>query len=507
MKIQFTTLTILAATLLPHAAIAELTVASPFTSHAVLQRDASIPVWGRAEPGETVSVEFGGQGKSAKADPSGKWSLKLDPLPASFQGRVLRVTSGNSNISFDNVVVGEVWICSGQSNMQMGVAAAPKVQALIPMAKHIRCFEVKRTVAMSEQESCEGNWTLQHPNSAVAFSFAWFLQQSVEAPVGIILACWGSSSLEAWTPRDMTESVPHFKTMMAEFDADTETRERIQSILNSKKPWSRADDIFLRRQSNILYNAMIHPLAPYACRGLVWYQGERNTQSMYGMLDNPWYSRNSGMLKYGETLKQWILRYRQEWHNDDMHFLTVMLPGYHKALPTGPQLGPEHPDSHSWAWMRESQLKSLDLPHTLVANTIDLGDVRNIHPKDKLPIGRRLAMLASWNTLHQKVEVFGPMMDDVQVCQETLVVSFEHAKGLTTTDGKSPTGFWLANKSGEWFEADAKIEGETVVVSSPKLPRPWYVRYAFAGKPKVNLVNAAGLPTYPFRSDSFPPAK
>ena len=137
----------------------------------------------------------------------------------------------------------------------------------------------------------------------MAFSFAYFLEEAGDVPVGIILSCWGSSSLEAWMPRDMVETVPHFKTVMEEFDADTETQEKINSILTGKRPWGRQNDIYLRRQANILYNAMIHPLIPYACRGLVWYQGERNTQSMLGMQKEPWFGRHSGMLKYGDTLK------------------------------------------------------------------------------------------------------------------------------------------------------------------------------------------------------------
>ena len=246
------------ATLLPSTAIAELSIASPFTNRAVLQRDASVPVWGRAEADATVIVEFAGQTKTVKANASGAWSLKLDPMPASYQGRSLKVVAGDSEIALNDIVVGEVWICSGQSNMKMEVGAVPDVKALVPKAKNIRCFEVKRTVAMTEQARCEGSWAVKHPNSAVAFSFAYFLQEAADVPVGIVLACWGSSSLEAWMPRDMTETVPHFKTMMEEFDADTETHQRIHSILNGKRPWSRQDDIFLRRQTNILYLSLIH---------------------------------------------------------------------------------------------------------------------------------------------------------------------------------------------------------------------------------------------------------
>ena len=342
------------------------------------------------------------------------------------------------------------------------------------------------------------------PQSAVAFSFAHFYQQQAEVPVGILSASWGSSSLEAWMPRALTEVSPHFKIMMDEFDADTETRERIKSILQ-KNPWSKQDDIFLRRQTNILYNAMIHPLIPYACQGVVWYQGERNTQSMAGMAKSPWYSRHSGILKYGETLQHWMRSYRGRWEDEELDFLVVMLPGYYKPLPTGPRNGPDHPAVHSWAWMRESQMKALELPHTAVANTIDLGDVKNIHPKDKLPIGKRLALLAAEDVLEKKLISRGPGVKSVAMKGEALVVSFENAKGLKTLVGKAPTGFWVTDDSKEWVQAKAELRGETVVLRSEKVAKPRYVRYAFVGKPQVNLVNGAGLPAYPFRTDEFAP--
>ena len=450
---------------------ADLTIASPFTDNAVLQRDIPAPVWGKAKPGSQVTVQFAGQTKVTTTDAEGRWQATLDSLQASAQPRTLSATTADEKLLVENVVVGEVWICSGQSNMQMGVTAVPAIKALLPTAKNIRRFKVKRTVALTEQDTCTGEWLPQPPDSAVAFAFAHFLEDSADVPIGIIHASWGSSSLEAWMPRDMTKTVPHFKTMMQEFDADTATRERIQSILNGKKPWSRNDDIFLRRQTNILYNAMIHPLAPYGCRGLVWYQGERNTQSMHGMLKEPWYSRNSGMLKYGDTLKQWVLRLRKEWHSDDMEFLVVMLPGFYKPLPTGPKLDAENPTTHSWAWMRESQLKVLELPNTAVANTIDLGDEKNIHPKDKLPIGRRLALLAARDTLGKNVVANGPIMDRVERQGNKLLVRFENSEGLRTNDEKSPAGFWLADDTQQWVKADAAIDGQWVVLTSDELEK------------------------------------
>ena len=489
------------------SAQSQLSVASPFTDNAVLQRGEPVPVWGNAKPGTTVTVRFAGQEQTTEVDAEGFWKVQLEALASNARPQVLKISNGDAQISFANVLVGEVWICAGQSNMAMEVNKVPGVAALLPSPSNIRCFEVKRTVAMTEQDRLTGEWVEQHPSSAVAFAFAHALEEAGDIPVGIILACWGSSSIEAWMPRDMTETVPHFQTIMEEFDADTATRDRIASIIEPKR-WSNKDDIFLRRQPNILYNAMMHPLAPFACRGVVWYQGERNTQSMRGMVKTPWFSRNSGMLKYGETLKAWIQRYRKEWGNDEMHFMIVMLPGYHKLLPTGPKMSREQgavdPSVHSWAWMRESQMSALDLERTSVVNTIDLGDLTNIHPKDKLPIGRRLALLAAHETMGQEVEAFGPMLDNVETRGAQMIVNFRHATGLKTVDGKTPRGFWVADDSARWVRANAEVQGQRVILNS-ELANPLYVRYAFVGKPDVNLVNGDDLPAYPFRTDDFEP--
>ncbi|MEN8783610.1 MAG: sialate O-acetylesterase [Akkermansiaceae bacterium] len=488
--------------LTPSLLFAELTVASPFTDNAVLQRDQPIPVWGTSDASTTVTVKFAGQSKSTSVAADGKWNLKLDALPASHDPKTLTVSSPkNDAIELKNILVGEVWICSGQSNMQMSYSGIADIKALVPTTKNLRTFKVKNTVSFTEEDRCEGQWIESQPDSAIAFSFAYFLEKAAGAPVGIILSSWGSSSLEAWMPRELTKTVPHFKTMMEEFDANRETRGKITAILEGKKPWSRPDDIFLRRQTNILYNAMIHPLIPYGCRGLVWYQGERNTQSMHGMKKDPWFSRNSGMLKYGDTLKAWMQQYRKEWQREDFQFLIVMLPGYAKGV----KEGPENPDSESWAWMRESQLKALEIPHSSVANTIDLGHLTNIHPKDKLSIGKRLALFASRDTLKKNIHAHGPIMKRVESEGSKLVVHFDHDNGLKTLDGKSPESFWITDSSGEWFKANAILSGSTVTLSSPKIKKPLYVRYAFSGKPTVNLVNDSNLPAYPFRTDAFTP--
>ena len=480
-------------------------VGSLFKDHMVLQRDQAIPIWGKAVAGTTIMVQFADSKEQTIADANGNWRVKLEAQKASFEPKKLLISSGKKNIKISDVLVGDVWICSGQSNMQRSVRAVPEVKKLIPLAKNIRSFEVKNMVAFQPQDTCAGVWKIEHPNSAVAFSFAYFLEQSANVPIGIILTSWGSSSIEAWMPRDMIETVPHYKRMIAEFDADSTTQNRIAAILDGPKPWGNKDDVFLRRQSNILYNAMMHPLIPYACSGIVWYQGERNTLSMHGMTKEPWFARNSGMLKYGEVLKKWIERNREGWENEKLHFIVVMLPGYGKILDPEKDSSQEHPNAHSWAWMRESQLQALQLPYTSVVNTIDLGDVKNIHPKDKLPVGKRSALLALDKVLNKKVEAQGPMLESVKVKGNTIQLYFKNAAGLKTTDGEAPTGFWVSDAAGNWFPATAKIKGKKVLLNAPELERPLYVRYAFTGKPNVNLVNAANLPAYPFRTDDFKP--
>ena len=247
------------------------------------------------------------------------------------------------------------------------------------------------------------------------------------------------------------------------------------------------------------------PLAPFACRGLVWYQGERNTRYMTGMPDSPWYHRVASIQDYDETLKAWALRYRKEWGRDDMQFLAVMLPGFGSILKTSPTRDLNHPTAHSWAWMRESQLAILDLPHTAVANTIDLGDIKNIHPRDKAPIGERLALLAARDTLGMKAEASGPVFKRLEKEDGRLIVHFSHGDGLKTTNGQAPVEFWIAGHDAKWTPATAKVDKDRIILSSPNCPKPAHVRYAFTGKPAVNLVNAAGLPAYPFRTDRFGP--
>ncbi len=476
-----------------------------FTDHMVLQREKPVPVWGQSAPKEKITVSFAGQEKTTKVDKQGRWQVTLDPMAATNTGREMRI-SGKEEIVLKDVVVGEVWICSGQSNMFMGASGVTDIRGLKPLAQNIRSFYVKNLVALEEQDNVVGQWKKENPVSAVAFSYAYFLQNLADVPVGIIQAAWGSSSIEAWMPKSMREELPHFDTIMAEMDADTARLKKIEELAQRPDDWTNNENIFLRRHSNIIYNAMMHPLIPYACRGLLWYQGERNTRYMQGLPEveaKDWFHRVCGSKDYEEVLQKWMLNYREQWQDDEMYFMVVMLPGYGKGPETKKEIDIESPTEPSWAWMRESQMAAQNLPFVSVINTIDLGDAKNIHPLDKLPIGQRGALLAAKNTLDMDVAASGPVFKNVEIKDDKMYVHFDHSQGLKTTNNKKPSGFWIADESANWVKAQAKIEGECVVLSSPEVKNPKYIRYAFAGKPVVNLVNGAELPTYPFRTDSW----
>ena len=473
---------------------ADVKPSSMFGNGMVLQREMPVPVWGHASPGEEVTVTFAGQKKSTKADLNGKWMVKLDALQASSKGTGLTI-AGKNKVAFTDVLVGEVWVCSGQSNMQMGHRGILELAKLLPDAqkKPIRHYAVTTFVSFKPLDNCRGGWSMQPASSAVAFGFSYYLHERLNVPVAVIQTCWGSSSIEGWMPLDMTKQLPHFAAAMEGFEKKDRTR--VEKLLNDAKKhpqgapqcWARNDNIYLRTRPNILYNAMLHPVAPFAARGLVWYQGEANA---------------SKPDLYAKSLPAWVKRLRKQWDRDDFHFLAVMLPGYGRVF-SGNNKDVDYPDNFSWAWFREAQMTVLDLPNTGVANTIDLGDAKNIHPKDKAPIGQRLAMLAARDVNGQDVVGDGPRFKGMAVNGSTVTVTFENALGLKTKDGKPPAQFWLAGKDQKWVKAKAQIKSQTIVVANDAIKQPVAVRYAFAGFPKVNLVNGAGFPAYPFRTDTW----
>lgn len=482
-------------TALIHAGKLEL--ASPFTEHMVLQRNMEVPVWGWGTPNGNVKVSINGKTASTKVRKDGRWATKLPVLKAGGPYK-FSVSSGEESINFSDVLVGEVWLCSGQSNMQMGLTRCGNGKKLLPEMKKrpIRSLSVKRIVSLEKQERFEGKWQTTPCPSAVGAFFAYNLQVGIDVPVGIIESCWGSASIEAYMPEEFAQILPHFKSeleLMRKYDAKHVTAQLEKEATGERR--SRKMDIFFRTRVNGIYNAMLHPLAPYAMRGMVWYQGEANAGGALG-----------SMRQYGESIVHWCKYLRQLWNKEDFQFYAVMLPRFKYICPGSPSQDPTTPDAYSWAWMRESQQKVLTLANTAMVNTIDCGDLKDIHPKDKEPIGKRLALLAQANIHGMDVQANGPTFKKLEkVGAKSLRVYFEHADGLTTTDNQPPTGFWVAGKDMVWKPAMAKIEKSTVVLTCDEVKRPTFVRYAFAGFPKVNLVNKAKLPAFPFRTDSYCP--
>jgi len=470
---------------------AELRVSPMFGDHMVLQRELPVPVWGKADPSETITVRFAGQEMQTRAGADGKWMLRLPAMPASAEGRVMTIEAKGTKKEFQDVLVGEVWVCSGQSNMQYGWGnKSPKPRYnwggdadLAKLAESatglpIRCYEVPPNVSFTPTDECAGQWSTDLPGSAVAFGLSYHLQQTLKVPVATIVTCWGSSFIEGWMPIELTAELPHFKKIMDDFQKSQGTRERVEKAMNMG---IRDGMSFVRRQPNIVYNAMLHPLIPYGCRGIVWYQGEANAAQPE---------------LYAASLPAWVRELRKRWSREDMHVLGVMLPGY------GEDKGVADPNS--WAWFREAQAKGLAIPNATLINTIDLGDAKNIHPADKAPIVDRLARVARNDIYQNPIAAHGPMFQKHLIDGQKVTITFGHAEGLSTKDGKPAVGFWLAGDDRQWHPAQAVIKGATVELQAEAVQKPVSCRYAFSNTPIVNLINKAGLPAAPFRTDDWP---
>jgi len=474
-----------------------LVPSSLFTDHMVLQREMPVPVWGKAKAGEKITVTFDGQTKTTTTASNGKWMLKLDPLKASPKGREL-VIKGSKSITIKDVLVGEVWLCAGQSNM---VYPRKNVKELTPLHMNavsskmpLRTFRVIENIAFDPIENAVGQWNTAPSESAVAFGFSYYLQQSINVPVGIIRSCWGSSSIEGWMPKELTAKLPHFAKQMKDFkNKDYNKVKGLMKLMEGKPNAAQNirgnDNIFVRTRPNILYNAMMHPLAPFAMRGMVWYQGEANGKNY------------TDHMNYKKSLTVWLRSLRSLW-GQDFYFMAVMLPGFGKVISKGSKEY-DSPSVFSWSSFREGQLSVLKEPKTAVSNSIDLGLVNDIHPSDKAPIGKRLSLLAQKNIYKKNIIAQGPTYKKFKIKKDKFIISFEHAEGLKTKDGKSPSSFWLAGVDKKWYRADAKIENEEIILSAKGVALPKACRYAFAAKPNVNLVNKAGLPAYPFRTDKW----
>jgi sialate O-acetylesterase len=496
---------------------AEVAAGCPFMSHMVLQREMKVPVWGTAASGEQVTVAFAGQKKTVTAGADGSWRVDLDPMAASAEGRVMTL-SGSATaqpVQLDDVLVGEVWLASGQSNMTFPISKAHasyagvnNEAAEIAAANYplIRMFMGKPTLAHDPAAHVDGEWKVCSPEtapdfSAVGYFFARDLQKELHVPIGILTVAFGASTAEAWIPREALAADPllkpmldHFDSLYAAYEADpnaqakyAEAQQKAQAAAadarakGEKPPKGPRDPNPLHDQHNatVLYNAMVHPVLPYAIRGVIWYQGE----SIVGGL--------AGRTLYPHVQETLIKEWRKLWGEGDFPFYIVQL-----AALNAPSNNPQ---------VREAQATVLKLPNTGMAVTIDIGDPTNVHPKDKQDVGDRLTRIAMANVYGGKEEFSGPVYDAMKVEGGAIRISFTHpGGGLVAKDGPLKW-FEIAGADMKFVPADAKIDGETVVVSSAQVASPAAVRYAWANYPVgCNLYNAAGLPAAPFRTDNEP---
>ena len=468
------------------------------SDHMVLQRGVPVRVWGWADPGEPVRVDFQGQTAAAKADGAGKWAAWLRPLAAAGPLE-LSVTASNS-ITVKDVLVGEVWVGSGQSNMEFALQNAVNHDDEIAHADYplIRLFIVKRVVADKPADDVEGSWQLCSPQSAPRFSaveyfFGRHLYQTLHVPMGLIESNWGGTPAQSWTSRQALDADPMLKFISDDWDRvlerypaskekyDRQIEDWSQAVAAAKasgaKPPNRPGQPAGPGHPNTpagLYNGMIAPLTPYAIRGVIWYQGESNASEAHAYT-------------YRRLFAAMIEDWRARWGEGDFPFLFVQLANFKT--------------NGWWPVLRESQTETLRLRNTGMAVAIDVGESGDIHPKNKQDVGKRLALAALHIAYHEPGEYSGPLYRQATPEASGMRVWFTHAEGLQGKGGTPVAGFTLAGADGNFVPAEAKIEGDTVLVSSPQVANPVAVRYAWADDPVCNLINLAGLPAGPFRSD------
>jgi sialate O-acetylesterase len=483
--------------LLPCATLcAQITLPKILSSHMVVQRDLPVHVWGLAAPGEAVSVSFRGETRTTKASELGRWSVYLKPSAAGgpFQ---LTIHGGSAQaITLDDVLVGDLWLASGQSNMEFRMHGAATAAADLPHAANsrIRLLMVERNAADYAQDDIQTKgWAASSPEIAHDFSaVAWYFAREIEArekvPVGVIDSTWGGTVVESWTRLQAlgedASLAPVFVLHGRMTDREAETllddKEHQRQIAAAKAqgkpepefPWHPQLSMWA---PGLLWNGMIAPLTQLPIRGVIWYQGESNSNL----------EREPAL--YHRLFRTLIEDWRSQWGEGDFPFLYVQIANF-KSTPV-----------ENWPAIRDGQLKTLELRNTAMAVTIDIGNPDNVHPTDKVDVGLRLARAARALSYGEAVEYSGPAFRQATPEDNAIRLWFDHAKGLTAKGGEL-TAFEVAGKDGKFSPATARIEGETVVVTSASVAKPVVARYGWANSPQCNLFNGDGLPASPFTS-------
>ena len=461
---------------------AEVSLPAVFSDHAVLQRDRPLPVWGTASAGEKVTVTFGAQSRTTTADAQGSWRVTLDAVPANTTPAEL-VVAGNNTLTVRDLLVGEVWLCSGQSNMekpiggQRGQKPVFNAEEELRNGEHpqIRFLKVPKKRADAPAKDVDTAWVVCTPASlertkfsAAGYFFGRKIHTELNVPIGLIDATWGGTRIEPWTAPEafaLLPSLSHF-------------------AVAARAPGAKPENVI----PSTLFYGMIQPLAPYALRGALWYQGETNLMDV------------NDSTTYPDKMEALIRGWRTAWEDASMPFYYVQLaPHFYHLVRRQVIISPE-----TMAEFWEAQEAALRVPHTGMITTTDLvDDLFDIHPRNKLDVGERLARLALAQTYGRAdIEYSGPVFRSWEISEGGAELRFDHAAGLKSKDGKPLSWFTIAGSDGKFFPAKAEIVGECVIVSSMRVTAPTIVRFAWDEAANPNLVNAAGLPARPFRTDN-----
>jgi sialate O-acetylesterase len=476
---------IILATPAPAASQADVKLPAIFGDHMVLQRGGEVPVWGRAEPGGDVAVEFRGRRATARVGEDGSWRVMIDPGEAG--GPFEMVVAGENTVTFRDVLVGEVWICSGQSNMHWPVADSADAALEIAAARHpdVRLISVPTQGSQEPREDFEGAWKPCSPEtvgdfSAVGYFFGRQLRETLGVPIGLVRVTWSNSPCEAWIPRDRLAADPVGKSLIAEWEGPEKEYEEAKA--RGKLDEALAARMVGHSRPGNLFNGMIRPVLGYGVRGVIWYQGEANAPRAH---------------QYHALFPLLVRSWRDRWGRGDFPFYWAQIADFmaEKADPA---------DS-AWAELREAQTAALALPNTGQAVTIDLGEANSIHPRRKQEVARRLARWALARDYSVDVPCQSPTFRSLQVEGGKVALTFDHVgTGLRAEDVDEVRGFAVAGTDRNYAWAQARIVGpDRVEVWSDQVAHPVAARYAWADNPVCNLVGGDGLPATPFRTDDW----
>ncbi len=482
---------------------AEVRLSALFSDNAVLQKGKSIPVWGGCGLGEAVEVEFGGKTVTATVD-GDRWMAKL-PRQGYGGPHTMVVRGGGRAITLTNLMVGEVWVCSGQSNMEwpMSRSENPAEDIAGSANPNLRLFTVPKRKSEKPESDVKASWLVSGPSavnsfSAVGYYFGRALQQAREVPVGLIHTSWGGSPAEVWMREEVLAGNEEFKAAILDayqtkqrpqYEAALSAWEKEASELRAQgKPVTRPRPNPGWRPSE-LYNGMIAPLLPYAVAGAIWYQGESNAPRAD---------------QYARLFPAMIRNWRKDW-GQNFPFLAVQLAPWDRNKKRSLAEITAAPGESDWAELREAQwIATQVLPKVGMAVITDVGDKDDIHPTKKRPVGERLALAARKIAYGERIVHSGPVFRRLRVAGDEARLSFHHVGGGLEARGGPLTGFQICGADRQWVWAEARIRGAEVVVTSPKVAKPEAVRFGWSDYPVLNLFNAEGLPASPFRTDNFP---